>query len=318
MEPAADMEQELRQENRKIRRRLLGAVVIFAATVMLWRSGDVPPPPEFYDVPTMPDELVLSSEGREVTEIINEYVDEVPVMPESLDGQDDPDAPQVAVISADEEIKLIEADDSAAEEKEETAVEEKQEAAPKKETKTAAASAQASTKKLQAGSFRNKDNLTALEKRLRDAGYATAASEQNGLHRLQIVGLADDIAVVAAKEELSKILKSMSGGKKQSAAKEKTASSEKPAKTAKKETPSLNRAHPVAVQIGAFRRRDKAESIVGDLRKQGFEAWLEPTTRENVTLLRVRVGAKDRAAAEEARRKLVKMGYETARVIDLL
>ena len=229
--------------------------MIFAVAVFLWTSGDEPPPPEFHDIPAMPEELIISSDKREVAAIVADIVEE---------SQISEDAPVVAVVTPAVDAVPVPAD--------------------------VAAAAPAEALRLQAGVFREKDNLYALEKKLRAAGFSTDVSEADGLFKLHILELADAAAVTAAEDTLSGILHEQGA------------------------------AGNVVVQIGAFRRRERAEEIVEDLQRKGFDAWAETTDRNGERLLRVRVGGADgdQTRADAMRLELVKLGYEKARVIDLL
>ena len=74
---------------------------------------------------------------------------------------------------------------------------------------------------------------------------------------------------------------------------------------------------PFAVQIGAFKIKNRALIVARKLRADGYVVRLQRIKQGTVWLFRVRViGYESRAAAEVARREIIAAGYSEARIRD--
>lgn len=282
----AELKEAQKRENRHIRRRFVGAGVMLVIALVLWQSGDEPPPPtqDFYAIPSAPEELIISAEEENITEVINGVIEEnipleegetfvsavsvvEPVVIEEISEEENTENGVAEVIAEEikeEEIKQIEK--------------------PTEEPSTVASNADL---RLQAGAFNQKSNLDNLDKKLQAAGLATTMNEADGLFRLYIVGLADEAAQAAAKKVLNGLLQKGEEKRK------------------------------VAVQVGAFTNHKNAEKIITELGKKGFEAWGKPSERGGKDVIVVRVGVADKSQTEATRLQLIKIGYEGAFVVNL-
>lgn len=152
------------------------------------------------------------------------------------------------------------------------------------------------SRRLQVGAFSEKDNAAALEQKLNADGLSTMMRESDGIYKIYIVNLKNQAEEEAARRRADFLL----------------AKTENSADTA----PSPKTA-PVALQVGAFSRRESAEQVVQKLEAEKFKVSVEEIERGGLKLLRVRVvGLQNKAGAEIARKQLVKLGFHDAQIIN--
>jgi DedD protein len=79
----------------------------------------------------------------------------------------------------------------------------------------------------------------------------------------------------------------------------------------KVETPAESTTGMWAVQLGSFSNKENAEKLAGDLRKQGYAAFLSQLQTDAGQLHRVRIGPqKNRESAEAMAARLLKVSHE--------
>lgn len=167
----------------------------------------------------------------------------------------------------------------------------------------------------QAGVFAQQENADALAAALTDAGLSVVVEEDDVGFKLRVVNIGSEAEEKAAKELVAALTSSAENAAPSPAA-DSTDSADNDAQTTA-DTPT--RIDTVAVQVGAFGKQASADRIARELTQQGFEVVVQATQRGGLTLHRVRVVAlENKAAAEAARRELIKLGYPDSQVIDLL
>ena len=278
-----------------VRRRLTGALAMFALAAVLWQLGESTPPPAVRAPQTPAAEQWRPETSETLISAREKLAAGESVVLQSGDG---------TVISVaggnDGELPPI----TPAPE-----VEVEAEAAPVATAPQPQAEAEAAPegKSFSAGVFSNKQNADALAQKMQAAGWQSSVRERQNesgkvLHQVMIVNLPDDVAVVAAKQQLAQLLKQ-------------PAQQQKPAAAAKKEKKQES---PFVVQVGAFSNPALAKNILQKLKDKNYAARIEETNRNGAILYRVRaVGYKSRAAAEQGKRDLRQLGHKDAQVVDL-
>ena len=283
-----------------VRRRLIGALAMFALAAVLWQLGESTPPPAVRAPQTPAAEQWRPETSETLISAREKLAAGESVVLQSGDG---------TVISVaggnDGELPPI----TPAPEVE---VEVEAEAAPVAAAPQPQAEPEAAPegKSFSAGVFSNKQNADALAQKMQAAGWQSSVRERQNesgkvLHQVMIVNLPDDVAVVAAKQQLAQLLKQPARQQQQKPA----------AAAAQKEKKQES---PFVVQVGAFSNPALAQNILQKLKDKNYAARIEETNRNGAILYRVRaVGYKNRAAAEQGKRDLRQLGHKDAQVVDL-
>ena len=263
-----------------VRRRFIGAAAMLALAAVLWHLGEGAPPAEVRIPAPQAEEWQPPS-----SEVLRGAQEQL------LDGDTilaDIDNDGGGVFDDSDDFVIV-ADDEVADIAGPTIVIAQPEVQPASESAKPQNDNSDSGKSFSAGVFANPKNAAALAAKINNAGWQTKTrTYQNAdgktLHQIVVVRLPDDDAIAEAKQQLLQ-----------------------------NPPPSL-----FVVQIGAFQNSDRAQSSADELQDSGFAARVEKTNRNGVLLYRVRVaGFATRAAAEEAKRNLRALGYDTPQVIDL-
>ena len=164
----------------------------------------------------------------------------------------------------------------------------------------------------QVGAFRKSDGAEQLARWLRGDGFNAEVKNENGTHRVYSNANPEHLAALGYIQNDSEN-KNDSGTESDSDS-ENDSDSESDSVSESDFVPS-----PFVVQLGAFSSEERAREMVRQLRRQKFQARIEPVQRGGERLYRVRVvGLPDRDSASAIRGRLVELGYAEAQVIDNL
>lgn len=310
---------EAKRMRQLIKRRLLGAFIVFALALILWQIGDdLPPQPIFRDVPAAPKNLLTAAEnageqevaaitetaGDTVTEILPPAVataaatktDEVRVstvthvVPSVIEKNDD--------AGGDENPAKAEQTQTAeTEEKSDSPAKTKQSREAGQPKQNAPADNGGVLLRFQAAAFKDVKNVEALAEKLAGQNLATQVEAAGEWYRLYVIDLPDAAAVKVAKAAVKKLI---------------TAS-----RTTEKESAKEEITEKFVLQVGAFGQDGRGGSIARQLRKEGFTVQLISVDKDGEQLARVRVFVSgSRADAEAARTRLIQLGYVQTKIIN--